>query len=145
MCITLTIPGALGGKRTLKAVPRSSIVWHLLLRHGLPVSALDSFKERTAMTDAQLTTLLGISVETLQRSRAAGSRLNAITSDRLYRAARIVALAAEVLEDDVCGLEWMGRAQIGLRSMVPLSLMTTDAGCQEVERLLCRMEHGVIS
>lgn len=136
---------ALGGRSALKRIPKTSQDWHDLLEMGLPLSTLEGFKLATGMSDAQVATLIGISGKTLQRARANSTRLDAITSDRLFRAARIVTLAAHVLENSDRGLAWLWRAQIGLGGKTPLSLMTTEAGCDEVEKLLLRIEHSVYS
>lgn len=133
----------LGGKGTLKTLPKSTREWHQRVMDGLPAGAMDALKKSASLSDTQLAALMGISGKTLQRARTAGDRLDCTASDRLYRAARLVALAGEVLEDNERGLAWLGRAQIGLGGMVPFALLTTDAGAMEVEQLLRRIEHGV--
>jgi putative toxin-antitoxin system antitoxin component (TIGR02293 family) len=89
--------------------------------------------------------LLGISHKTLSRMRATAQKLDTVASDRLYRTARIVSLAIDVLEAEAPAVSWLKRPQIGLGGKRPLALLTTDAGTVEVERLLLRMEHGVYS
>lgn len=97
------------------------------------------------MPDSLLAELLGISEKTLLRARAGKVRLDPVTSDRLFRVARIVALAVEVLESDAAALHWLKRPQIGLGGRVPLALLSTDPGRDQVEKLLLRIEHGVYS
>ncbi len=135
----------LGGKATFKTPPKTPNDWHDLLESGLPLNALESFKQVTALSDAQVATLIGISGKTLQRARGTGKRLDPVTSDRLFRTARIVALAGTVLESSERGIAWLGRSQIGLGGKVPFALMTTEAGSDQVEQLLLRIEHGVYS
>jgi putative toxin-antitoxin system antitoxin component (TIGR02293 family) len=141
----VSVAGVLGGQARLKARPRSAHDWHELIRAGLPVAAMDAFKEQAMLSDAELAQLMGVSEKTLSRARAGDARLDPITSDRLYRVVRLVALAGEVLESPQAALHWMRRAQIGLGGSTPIDLMTTDAGSAEVERLLLRIEHGVYS
>lgn len=141
----ISVDRMLGGKATFKMRPQTPGDWHALLENGLPLRALESFKRATALSDAQLAALVGISGKTLQRARGAGKRLDTVTSDRLFRSARIVALAGTVLEGNEQGIAWLGRAQIGLGGKVPFALMTTEAGCEQVENLLLRIEHGVYS
>lgn len=138
-----TVDRVLGGKSTLKSRPKTPYDWHELLEGGLPLNALENFKQTTAMSDAQLAGLIGISHKTLQRARGNRKRLDAVTSDRLFRTASIVALAGQVLEDGERGIAWLGRSQMGLGGKVPFALMTTEAGCGQVEKLLLRIEHGV--
>jgi putative toxin-antitoxin system antitoxin component (TIGR02293 family) len=135
----------LGGKATFKTPPKTPNDWHDLLESGLPLSALESFKQVTALSDAQVATLIGISGKTLQRARGTRERLDSVTSDRLFRTARIVALAGTVLESSERGIAWLGRGQIGLGGKIPFALMTTEAGSDQVEQLLLRIEHGVYS
>ena len=114
MATPCTVERLLGGKATLKTSPRSAHDWHALLEGGLPLGALDSLKHAASLSDAQLASLIGVSGKTLQRSRATRERLDSVASDRLYRTARLVALAGNVLEDNERGIAWLGRAQIGL-------------------------------
>ncbi len=145
MNTTFSVDRVLGGKASFKTPPKTAHDWHELLEGGLPLRALESFKQATALSDAQLATLIGVSGKTLQRARGTRERLDAVTSDRLYRTARLVALAGEVLENSERGIAWLGRGQIGLGGKVPFALMTTEAGSDEVEQLLLRIEHGVYS
>jgi putative toxin-antitoxin system antitoxin component (TIGR02293 family) len=59
--------------------------------------------------------------------------------------ARIVTLAIEVLETEAAALHWLKRPQIGLGGRVPLALLSTDPGRDQVEKLLLRIEHSVYS
>lgn len=145
MNTAVSIDRMLGGKQTFKTMPKTAFDWHSLLLSGLPLRALDSFKQATALSDARLATLVGVSGKTLQRARGTGQRLDAVTSDRLFRTASLVALAAEVLESKERGIAWLSRGQIGLGGKVPFDLMTTEAGSEQVEQLLLRIEHGVYS
>ena len=143
MPATLSVEQMLGGKSILKTSPKSARDWHELLSAGLPAGAFDALKKAAFLSDALLASLMGLSEKTLQRARAAPTRLDCVASDRLFRAARMAALAGEVLENNERGIAWLGRAQIGLGGRVPFALMTTDAGASEVEQLLRRIEHGV--
>jgi putative toxin-antitoxin system antitoxin component (TIGR02293 family) len=141
----ISLEHMLGGKATFRMTPKTPGDWHALLETGLPMRALESFKQATALSDVQLASLVGISGKTLQRARSTRKRLDAVTSDRLFRTARLVTLAGTVLESGERGIAWLGRVQTGLGGKVPLALMTTEAGCDQVEKLLLRIEHGVYS
>jgi putative toxin-antitoxin system antitoxin component (TIGR02293 family) len=135
----------MGGSGTLGAKPHSSGDWHSLIRHGVPAESAQALKKSLDLSDAVLADLLGISEKTLSRARQAGADLDSSASDRLFRVARVAALAYDVLESRTAALSWLKRPQIGLGNEVPLSLLTTSAGTEEVERLLMRIEHGVYS
>ena len=105
--------------------------------------SVEALKDSIAIADNQLAQLLGVSEKTLSRARSAKGRLDPVTSDRLFRVARIVALAIDVLESEAGALHWLKREQIGLCGRVPLAMLTTDPGRDQVEKLLLRIEHGV--
>lgn len=102
-----------------------------------------ALRDAMSVSDSLFARLLGISEKTLSRSRVGRARLDPVASDRLFRLAQIVALVTDVLEDGQRAVQWLKRAQIGLGRRIPLSLLTTDAGRNEVEKLLLRIEHGV--
>lgn len=137
------IADVLGGRRALRARPRTAADWRDIVSRGVPVGSAEALKRWIAVGDEVLAELLGVSQKTLSRARSANARLDPVTSDRLFRVARLGALAIEVLEDEGRALNWLKRPQIGLGGRTPLSLLTTDAGCTEVEKLLLRIEHGV--
>jgi len=137
------IAAVLGGRRTLSRAPSTGRQWHETIRRGMPMAAVAALKRTTGLPDAELADLIGISLKTLSRARSAGARLDPVTSDRLFRISKIVALAIEVLENPQAALAWLTRPQVGLGGQVPLQLLTTEAGTGLVEQLLTRMEHGV--
>jgi putative toxin-antitoxin system antitoxin component (TIGR02293 family) len=143
MAAASAIADCLGGAKALGAHPRTAEQWERIIHEGMPVQSAEALKERVAVPDALLARLLGISEKTLSRARAGRGRLDFVASDRLFRVARIVALAIGVLETEQAALRWLKRPQIGLGVRVPLTLLTTDAGSDQVEKLLQRIEHGV--
>jgi putative toxin-antitoxin system antitoxin component (TIGR02293 family) len=143
MAAESAIADFLGGKKALGANPKTAIDWEKIIHAGMPVRSVEALKENIAVPDMLLAQLLGISEKTLSRARTAQARLDSVVSDRLFRVARIVALAIEVLETEPAALRWLKRSQIGLGGRVPLALLTTDIGRDQVEKLLLRIEHGV--
>jgi putative toxin-antitoxin system antitoxin component (TIGR02293 family) len=117
--------------------------WHERILAGLDFKAVDKIKAHAALTDPELARLLGIAEATLRRARAARTKLDAATSDRLYRLSKIMAVAEEALESAPNAMSWLRRAQPALGGQVPLELLVTQAGADEVETLLRRIDHGV--
>ncbi len=117
--------------------------WHERILAGLEFKAVDKLKAHAAFTDPELARLLGISEATLRRARAAGNALDAATSDRLYRLSKVLAVAEEVLADAKAAMSWLRRPQPGLAGETPLDLLVTQAGADEVETLLRRIDYGV--
>jgi putative toxin-antitoxin system antitoxin component (TIGR02293 family) len=145
MAAASAIADFLGGKKALGMKATTAVEWDALIREGMPVRSVEALKEGIAVPDGLLAELLGISEKTLSRARAGKGRLDPVVSDRLFRVARIVALAIEVLESETAALHWLKRPQIGLGGRVPLALLSTDPGRDQVEKLLLRIEHSVYS
>jgi len=124
---------------------KDAIGFHNLIEHGFPYSSVEHIKKMLDLSDRELAVMLDISERTLARVKKSRDRLSAGVSDRLYRIARIFSMACYVFEDKTAAKKWLRSAQIGLGGNVPLDLMHTEAGAQEVEDLLGRIEYGVIS
>lgn len=139
------VASILGGRKVL-GKPVSGLDFADLVKQGLPQSALKHVKETLKLSDREVSSALGVSEKTAWRLRhTPAKRLTAVTSDRLYRLARIFALAEGVLEDREQANDWLRSPQVGLNNRIPFELMETEAGAREVEDLLLRIEHGVLS
>ena len=116
-----------------------------LISRGFPPSALNRVKSKLGLSDSELASVLGVSAKTVSRMRGRkGARLGLVASDRLFRLARVFALASRVLQSEQAARNWMRTPQIGLGNRVPLDLLRTEPGAREVEQLLGRMECGVL-
>ena len=114
------------------------------LRVGLPVQELQELQTRLAVPMERLVPMLGISKATLHR-RKAGGRLGLAESERVFRFARLLGKASEVLESEANARQWLTAPQFGLGGAVPLEYAATEIGAREVEDLLGRIEQGVYS
>jgi putative toxin-antitoxin system antitoxin component (TIGR02293 family) len=139
------VAALLGGEAVLGKKIGSRLSMADAIVKGLPEKSLDRIKDALGLTDGEMSATLGMSPKTIGRMRLERSPLSTVTSDRLYRLARIYALAQDVLEDGNAAREWLRRPQIGLGNRVPLDLLATEAGAREVEDLLGRIEHGVLA
>ena len=143
----------LGGERELGQRIRKPIDFDALIKKGMPWATLYHVKKRFDLPDEILARIIGVSLRTVARKRSVSqkqdeptaSRLSPVESDRLYRFARIVALAEDVFESKEDAIEWLNSKQHGLGGAVPINMLQTDAGSREVEELLLRIEYGVIS
>ena len=81
----------------------------------------------------------------MNRIKKSSTRFGLVTSDRLYRIARIFALAIDVFRDKRTAAAWLRESQFGLGGRAPFMTLQTEAGTREVEELLGRIMHGVIS
>ena len=119
--------------------------WHDFLLKGSEPGSIDLLKAKLEVSDDVLSPLLGVSEKTLARTRKSRARLDPGISDRLYRVAKVAALAVDVFEKHEAALSWLKRKQPGLGGRTPLSLLSTSAGIEMVEQLLHRIEYGVYS
>lgn len=140
---TYGILQALGGRGVMASEPDSAAEWVHRIQAGIPFASAVAFKEALRLTNAELASILGISARTLARLDPAKGRLDSVSGDRLVRAARLYAIAAEVLEDAEAAARWLKAPQRALGGATPLRLAESDVGTRAVEALLGRMEHGV--
>ncbi|HEY8610538.1 MAG TPA: MbcA/ParS/Xre antitoxin family protein [Roseomonas sp.] len=56
--------------------------------------------------------------------------------------ARVIAFAIEVWSDTERASHWLSRPHPLLDGRTPLSVATTEAGAQQVEAILGRLQHG---
>lgn len=137
--VSVFVHGASGGGKSFAA---SKLIPSL--KAGLPVCELEDLRSNLDLPMERLVPLLGISKATFHRRKLAG-RLDPAESDRVVRLARLLGLAAEVMESLGNGRRWLTSPQVGLGGAVPLEYAETEVGAREVENLLGRMEYGVYS
>lgn len=117
-----------------------------LIENGIPRAVVEHLQERLGLTDVELARALGVSAKTLQRlAGRRAARLTAAQGDRLYRLARLAAMAEGVFERQDRAREWLHEPQRGLGDRSPLDVLRTEVGAREVEDLLGRIEYGVFS
>ena len=114
------------------------------VRKGLPAGKLNRIAQLLGVDRALLLNVLGISKRTLQRKHVLSARLSPAASDRLSRIDRIYALAVDVFGDGEKAAEWLKRPSRALGKELPLRLLDTDAGTQQVERELRQIQHGFV-
>ncbi|MBI4529596.1 MAG: DUF2384 domain-containing protein [Deltaproteobacteria bacterium] len=111
---------------------------------GLPYASVEVVMAKFGLTRDETGTVLRLPQRTLAR-RKKERRLRADESDRLLRLARIGAQAAEVLGSEEKAARWLRRPNRALENRVPLELLDSDIGSRQVEDVLGRIEHGVVS
>jgi putative toxin-antitoxin system antitoxin component (TIGR02293 family) len=68
-----------------------------------------------------------------------------VESDRLYRLARIVALAKQFLGENEIAIRWLKTPNRALGGKLPLDLIDTEPGARSVENVLGRIAYGGVS
>jgi putative toxin-antitoxin system antitoxin component (TIGR02293 family) len=112
------------------------------VERGLPRRAYEAVSEALELTPAEEDRLLQVSLRTRARWKGR-TRLDAATSDRLVRLARILALAVAVLESRENAVAWLREPCDALGGRSPLAAVASDPGAEKVSNMLYQMEHGV--
>ena len=134
----------LGGEPVLGRRLRSGEDLQAAIREGFPQGVVAEVMEAGELSLKELAQSLDLSVRSLQRRRRAG-RLARYESDRLYRLARVIALAKHFLGDKVTAARWLKRPNRALGGSKPLEVVDTELGARAVERVLGRIAYGGIS
>jgi putative toxin-antitoxin system antitoxin component (TIGR02293 family) len=114
------------------------------IRKGFPHEVVEELMRASGLTLKELADALDLSPRSLQRRRRTG-RLARFESDRLYRLARIVALAEDSLRDRQSVTRWLKNANRALGGVAPIQAIDTEPGAREVENVLGRIAYGGIS
>jgi putative toxin-antitoxin system antitoxin component (TIGR02293 family) len=139
--MTPNIISVLGGSQVFGARARRVNLLEEVER-GLPVPAYETVTEALELTPVEVDRLLQVSMRTRARWKKR-ARLNAATSDRLVRLARIWALAVLVLESRDNAVAWLREPSGVLGGRSPLAAIATDPGAEKVANMLYQMERGI--
>ncbi len=134
----------LGGERTLGRVFTSEGDLREAIREGFPPAVVANLMGAAGLTLKEVAGALDLSPRSLQRRRRTG-RLARFESDRLYRLARIMAIAGEYLGDPERARRWLKRPNRALGGAAPIAAIDTELGARQVENLLGRIAYGGIS
>lgn len=134
----------LGGARTLGRSLTNDAEMCQAIREGFPSSVVERLMHASGLTLKELSEALDLSPRSLQRRRGTG-RLARFESDRLYRLARIVALAQQYLGSQERAARWLKSPNRALGSRQPITAIDTELGARQVENILGRIAFGGIS
>jgi putative toxin-antitoxin system antitoxin component (TIGR02293 family) len=134
----------LGGKPALGRSFKKATDLQTAIREGFPQSVVEEVMHAAGLTLKELASTLDLSTRSLQRRRREG-RLARYESDRLYRLARIIALAKHYLGVGPKANRWLGRPNRALGGSTPLELIDTELGARTVENILGRIAYGGVS
>ena len=134
----------LGGKQILGRTLVTEDDLREAIREGFPSAVVEELMRAAGLTLRELASALDLSPRSLQRRRRSG-RLARYESDRLYRLARIVALADEFLGDHERAVRWLKHPNRTLGGIAPVEALDTELGARQVENILGRIAYGGIS
>lgn len=115
------------------------------LERGLSFHALQNLASHSGIAVGRLAPILGIPERTLARRKSSG-KLTLAESERLLRLSLIFEKAVELFEGEIsAAVNWLTTPKKALQNHRPLDYSRTEIGAREVESLIGRLEHGVIS
>jgi putative toxin-antitoxin system antitoxin component (TIGR02293 family) len=115
-----------------------------LIRNGVRYHLMHTVQKEYDLSDKLFARCIGISNKTYSRLKASNGKLSPLSADRVYRLKKIRELAAKVLESPENAMSWLRRPQPGLGGAVPLELLDTEPGYEQVQLLLNQLEYGVL-
>lgn len=134
----------LGGEQTLGRALSNDHDMREAIREGFRPAVLEELMRASGLTLKELADSLDLSLRSLQRRRRSG-RLARYESDRLYRLARLMAIANEYLGDKERAIRWFKRPNRALGGIAPVTAIDTELGARQVENILGRIAYGGIS
>jgi putative toxin-antitoxin system antitoxin component (TIGR02293 family) len=134
----------LGGKKVIGS-PETELDFIPMIRAGFPFSVFTSLRDRAKLSEEMIYGSLRIAKRTAARRKQQASRLKSSESERLLRLARVLAAARDVLGSEDKARKWLLSENRALGGAVPITLVDTGMGFQEVLDALKRIEHGVFS
>lgn len=112
-----------------------------MIREGVDVALLIGAGQYYGISQTSLSRLIGVSDATVARKIKAGGRLSPQESERLARIAAVEAEAEDVFDSQDLARSWMLEPNLALGEP-PLSLLDTDAGAEEVRKVLASIAYG---
>jgi putative toxin-antitoxin system antitoxin component (TIGR02293 family) len=134
----------LGGTKLIGS-PETELDFVPIIREGFPFGVFVSLRDRTRLSEETIFGSLGIAKRTAARRKRQATRLKPIESELLLRLARVLAAATSVLGTEKKAREWLISENRALGGRVPIRLLDTGIGFQEVMDVLKRIEYGVYS
>jgi putative toxin-antitoxin system antitoxin component (TIGR02293 family) len=131
----------LGGRKVLGGITQAAGFVDAV-RRGLPYASLEALTGALHADMSTVGAVVGIAARTLARRRQE-RQLSPIESDRLYRVAYVLHLAASTLGGLDKARVWLQRENRSLGGHTPLSLLDTEIGGRQVEEALLQLTHGI--
>jgi putative toxin-antitoxin system antitoxin component (TIGR02293 family) len=140
----LLVSQFLGGTSVIGS-PQTDLDFVPIIREGFPFSVFNSLRDRAQLSEETIWESLRIAKRTGARRKEKGGRLKPEESELLFRLARVLAAATEVLGSEDKARQWLIAENRALGGAVPINLLDTGIGFQEIMDVLNRIEHGVYS
>lgn len=118
--------------------------WINEIKKGYSIDKFEQLKENLGVNKEKLARIASISLATMHRRKVSLGRLTSDESEKIYRLKKLYETALDVLEDKDNVKAWFNTSQVVFEGRTPLEYADTLPGSEEVERVLRRMEHGIV-
>jgi putative toxin-antitoxin system antitoxin component (TIGR02293 family) len=114
------------------------------IREGFASQVVGDMAETFLLDRSSVARLIGVSTRTLQRiATDKKGRLDAVSSDRIYRLERVYRTAVDAFGDSEKAVGWFKRPNWIFKDQTPLELLDTEAGREQVEAELRKIQYGI--
>lgn len=114
------------------------------IRQGFGIQVVGDLAETFLLDQSSVARLIGVSTRTLQRiATDKQGRLDSVSSDRIYRLERVYRTAVDAFGDSEKAVEWFKRPNWIFKDLTPLELLDTEAGREQVEAELRKIQYGI--
>jgi putative toxin-antitoxin system antitoxin component (TIGR02293 family) len=114
------------------------------IKKGYSLDKFERLKEELGVNQEKLAKVASISLATMYRRKVASGRLTSDESEKIYRLEKLYETALDVLENKDAVKTWFNTAHVVFEGKTPLDYADTLPGSEEVERVLRRIEHGIV-
>jgi|GEM_PF-1518471 putative toxin-antitoxin system antitoxin component, TIGR02293 family len=114
------------------------------IKKGYSIDKFERLKEDLGVNQEKLAKIASISLATIYRRKISFGRLTSDESEKIYRLEKLYKTALEVLENKDNVKAWFNAAHMVFEGKTPLDYADTLPGSEEVERVLRRIEHGIV-
>jgi putative toxin-antitoxin system antitoxin component (TIGR02293 family) len=140
----LTGRGRKSGARRFGLTEQSSEAAVSSIRRGFASQVVGDLAETFVLDQSSVARLVGVSTRTLQRiATDKQGRLDAVSSDRIYRLERVYRTAVDAFGDSEKAIGWFKRPNWLFKEQTPLELLDTEAGREQVEAELRKIQYGI--
>jgi putative toxin-antitoxin system antitoxin component (TIGR02293 family) len=116
-----------------------------LVKSGLSFSTVERLRRTSGLTRERIKQITRISEGSFARRKTSG-RLSLEESEGVLRLSRVFERATSLYDGDQNGaVQWLETPIPALDNQRPLDLAQTEPGAREVENLIGRIEHGIVS
>lgn len=129
----------LGFKKSLSAFEIIDIA-----RKGIKVSTAKKVIDQIEINQEELAEYSGINKRTLSRRfRESAKSFTPEESEKIIRLAKVYTEAVDVFDEQSKALEWLKRPNKALKNELPISLLDSEFGAEQVLNVLGRIREGV--